>query len=116
MKRASICCIVRSLTEGIGIRNELIRLGLRGEEIAVISNSHEILHENGSENIKALELLSALGMPQNEAKRYQRKIDLGYTLICVCNETDRQINKAEALFQRESVDDISITIEAAIIA
>ncbi len=55
--------------------------------------------------------LIGLGIPEYEAKKYEGKIQKGNCLISVHAETSEQINKAKAIFEAASAEDISTSRE-----
>ena len=56
--------------------------------------------------------LVGLGIPEYEAKKYEGKIKGGNCLISVHAETSQQIDKAKAIFEAASAEDISSSREA----
>ncbi len=56
--------------------------------------------------------LVGLGIPEYEAKKYEGKIQGGRCLISVHAETSPQIDKAKAIFEAASAEDISTSREA----
>jgi len=58
--------------------------------------------------------LVGLGMPEYEAKQYERKILKGNMLISVHTEDGDEVDRAKEIFKREGAQDISYTGEAAV--
>ncbi len=55
--------------------------------------------------------LVGLGIPEYEAKKYEGKIQGGHCLVSVHAETSKQIDKAKAIFEVASAEDISTSRE-----
>jgi len=56
--------------------------------------------------------LIGMGIPEYEAKRYEGKVKGGHILISVHTENERQIERAERIFETAGADDIHVTEEA----
>ena len=60
--------------------------------------------------------LIGLGIPEYEAKKYEGKIHGGHCLISVHAESSEQIEKAKAIFELASAEDISTSRETSNVA
>lgn len=56
--------------------------------------------------------LSGMGIPEYEAKLYENRLKMGGILISVICQTDNELDQANALFEKNGIEDISIISES----